>query len=80
MTLTPSGPCLRPLKVAAAEGMQRIRGPFSLSINDECGLLVEGFDSPPPIMLGHALPYYQLRVEEQGYCQRAGPAGLPCSS
>jgi len=49
------------------KGMQRIRGPFSLSINDECGLLVEGFDSPPPIMLGHALPYYGERVEEQGY-------------
>jgi len=49
------------------KGMQRIRGPFSLSINDECGLLVEGFDSPPPIMLGHALPYYGKRVEEQGY-------------
>jgi hypothetical protein len=49
------------------KGMQRIRGPFNLSINDECGLLVEGFDSPPPIMLGHALPYYGQRVEEQGY-------------
>ena len=49
------------------KGMQRISGPFNLSINDECGLLVEGFDSPPPIMLGHALPYYGLRVEEQGY-------------
>jgi len=49
------------------KGMQRVRGPFSLSINDECGLLVEGFDSSPPIMLGHALPYYGWRVEEQGY-------------
>lgn len=49
------------------KGMQRIRGPFSLSINDECGLLVEGFDSPPPIMMGHALPYYGKRVEEQDY-------------
>jgi len=49
------------------KGMQRIQGPFSLSINDECGLLVEGFDSPPPIMLGHALPYYGKRVEGQGY-------------
>ena len=49
------------------KGMQRIRGPFNLSINDECGLLVEGFDGPPPIMLGHALPYYGPRVEEQGY-------------
>ncbi len=50
-------------------GMKRIRGPFSLSINDECGLLVEGFDCPPPIMLGHALPYYGSRVEEQGFAK-----------
>ena len=51
------------------QGMQRIRGPFNLSINDECGLLVDGFDIPPPIMLGHALPYYGPRVEEQGYAK-----------
>jgi GNAT superfamily N-acetyltransferase len=50
-------------------GMLRIRGPFNLSINDECGLLIGGFDSPPPIMLGHALPYYGMRVEEQGYAK-----------
>jgi hypothetical protein len=49
------------------QGMQRIRGPFNLSINDECGLLVDGFDTPPPIMLAHSPPYYGLRVEEQGY-------------
>jgi hypothetical protein len=47
--------------------MQHARGPFNLSINDECGLLVDGFNSPPPIMLSHALPYYGHRVEEQGY-------------
>lgn len=47
-------------------GMKRIRGPFNLSINQECGLLVEGFDTPPAIMMGHALPYYSQRIEEQG--------------
>ena len=52
------------------KGMKRIRGPFSLSINDECGLLVEGFDSPPPIMLGHALPYYESRVEAEGFAKQ----------
>ena len=49
------------------QGMRRILGPFNLSINQECGLLVEGFDSPPMVMMGHALPYYGARVEEQGY-------------
>ncbi len=48
-------------------GMKRIRGPFNLSINQECGLLVEGFDTPPVIMMGHALPYYSRRIEEQGF-------------
>lgn len=50
-----------------AEGMRRVRGPFNLSINEECGLLVEGFDTPPMILMGHGLPYYPGRVEEQGY-------------
>ena len=48
-------------------GMRRAMGPFSLSINDETGLLVDGFDSPPSLMMGHAPPYYGRRVEDQGY-------------
>jgi hypothetical protein len=51
----------------AAKGMEQVRGPFSFSINDESGLLVEGFDRPPSLMMGHAKPYYAARVEEQGY-------------
>jgi hypothetical protein len=50
-----------------ARGLRRVVGPFSLSINDESGLLVEGFDSPPFMMMGHAPPYYGLRLEAQGY-------------
>lgn len=48
-------------------GMNRAVGPFSLSINDESGLLVEGFDRPPALMMGHARPYYAGRVEACGY-------------
>ena len=48
-------------------GMETIRGPFNLSLNEECGLLVEGFDTPPYIMMGHARPYYGGRVEAAGY-------------
>jgi hypothetical protein len=48
-------------------GMRRVRGPFNLSINQECGLLVDGFDTPPVLMMGHARPYYGSRVEQQGY-------------
>jgi hypothetical protein len=50
-------------------GMRRIAGPFSPSINDECGLLVEGFDRPPSVMMGHARPYYPRRLEEFGYAK-----------
>jgi GNAT superfamily N-acetyltransferase len=49
------------------QGMGRVLGPFNLSINQECGLLVEGFDTPPAVMMGHARPYYSSRVEENGY-------------
>jgi hypothetical protein len=48
-------------------GMTRVLGPFNLSINQECGLLVEGFETPPAVMMGHAPPYYGDRIEELGY-------------
>jgi GNAT superfamily N-acetyltransferase len=50
-----------------ARGMQRAIGPFSFSINEETGLLVEGFEHPPAVMMGHALPYYGAHVEAAGY-------------
>lgn len=50
-----------------AEGMTRVIGPFSFSINEETGLLVEGFEHPPSVMMGHAAPYYQTHVEAAGY-------------
>lgn len=49
------------------QGMQRVRGPFNLSINAETGLLVEGFDTPPMVMMGHARPYYGEHLERCGY-------------
>lgn len=52
-----------------AQGMRRALGPFSLSINDECGLLVEGFDTPPMFLMPHGRPYYDGRVREQGYAR-----------
>jgi hypothetical protein len=49
------------------QGMRRISGPFNLSINQECGLLVDGFGKPPVVMMGHAPSYYGTRLEEQEY-------------
>lgn len=48
-------------------GMRRVRGPFNLSINHECGMLVDGFNTPPMVMMGHARPYYEERIRQQGY-------------
>ncbi|CAB1084042.1 Hypothetical protein associated with Serine palmitoyltransferase [Olavius algarvensis Delta 1 endosymbiont] len=50
-----------------AQGMQNICGPFNLSINQELGLLVDGFDTPPSMMMGHARPYYADLIQENGY-------------
>jgi hypothetical protein len=47
-------------------GMKRIRGPFSLSINEETGMLVEGFDSPPTVMSPHHRPYQGALAEGAG--------------
>jgi hypothetical protein len=49
------------------EGMQRVRGPLNLHINEEVGLLVDGFDTPPFVLMGHALPWYGAAIEAQGY-------------
>jgi len=48
-------------------GMKSVMGPFNLSINQECGLLTSGFETPPFIMMGHAKPYYSHRITEQGF-------------
>lgn len=50
-----------------ARGTARIQGPFNFSINQECGLLVEGFEHPPMIMMAHGRPHYGPRLEELGY-------------
>jgi hypothetical protein len=47
-------------------GARRVRGPLNLSVNEECGLLVEGFDTPPSIMMGHARPYYDALLRGCG--------------
>jgi hypothetical protein len=48
-------------------GLQRVLGPVSFSLWDQPGLLVDGFDTPPFVLMGHALPYFQGRIESAGY-------------
>ena len=49
-----------------ARGMQRMQGPFNLNINEETGLLVAGFDTPPMLLMGHDKSYIGPRLEQLG--------------
>jgi hypothetical protein len=48
-------------------GMRLLRGPFSLTINHESGLLVHGFDEPHVVRTNHSPPHYATHVEALGY-------------
>jgi hypothetical protein len=49
------------------QGMTTAMGPISLSIWDEPGLEIEGFDQPPTAMMGHHRPEYRQWIEGAGY-------------
>jgi GNAT superfamily N-acetyltransferase len=49
------------------KGMELIRGPMSYSTNEECGFLVEGFDSSPMVMMPYNPQYYLELVEKHGF-------------
>ena len=52
---------------ARQAGFSRLLGPMNPTTNDECGLLVEGFDSPPVIMMTYNPRYYVGLVEGEGF-------------
>ncbi len=47
-------------------GFTSMRGPMNFSVNQECGLLVDGFETPPMVMMRHDLRYYQKLYEGYG--------------
>jgi GNAT superfamily N-acetyltransferase len=49
------------------QGMDIMRGPASYSTNEECGLLVDGFDSSPMVMMPYNPPYYAKLMEDYGF-------------
>jgi hypothetical protein len=49
------------------QGMTRALGPISISIWDEPGLLIKGFEEPPMVMMGHHRPAYRQWIEAAGY-------------
>ena len=48
-------------------GVTRAIGPISMSIWEEPGLLIDGYDHPPTVMMGHAKPEYRAWIEAAGY-------------
>lgn len=48
-------------------GTKQITGPFNFSINHDCGILIDGFDTPPVIMMPHSRECYSRLLEGQGY-------------
>lgn len=50
-----------------SQGMTRIRGPIDLSTHNNCLLLVDGFDSPPMVMMPYNPPYYPQFMEQAGW-------------
>ena len=51
------------------QGMTAALGPISISIWDEPGLLIDGFDQPPMVMMGHHRPAYRGWIEAAGYAK-----------
>lgn len=47
-------------------GMARMLGPLNLSTNEQTGLLIDGWDTPPMLMMGHDKPYLGPRIEAAG--------------
>jgi GNAT superfamily N-acetyltransferase len=52
---------------AASRGVDKIQGPANYSSNEEFGLLIEGFDSPPVVLMPYNYPYYAGFIEAAGF-------------
>ncbi|MGB8698552.1 MAG: GNAT family N-acetyltransferase [Thermosynechococcaceae cyanobacterium] len=51
------------------QGMVRVRGPIDLSTHNNCLCLVDGFDTPPAIMMPYNPPYYPQYLEQLGWAK-----------
>jgi len=60
-------------------GCRRALGPINLSTNEEVGLLVEGHDTPPMVLMGHDPIYVGGRIEGQGYVKAKDLYAYECS-
>jgi hypothetical protein len=68
----------------AQRGMKTMIGPLNFSTNEESGLLVDGFDTAPAIMMTHARTWFGALLEQAGltkamdlYAYRMDPKAAP---
>ncbi len=61
-----------------ARGMTKIAGPYNFSVNDECGLPIKGFDTPPSVMMPYGRPEMPAHVEACGYHKAMDLHALRC--
>lgn len=54
-------------KWLASRGMNKIQGPFSPSINADCGFMTKGFNEPHIFSTAYSLPYYVTLAEKYGF-------------
>jgi GNAT superfamily N-acetyltransferase len=70
--------CIKNLEIAKAlfqaaeqwlteQGIQRIRGPIDLSTHNSCLFLIDGFDTPPMMMMPYNPSYYPQFMEQLGW-------------
>lgn len=52
---------------AKARGHDSILGPMNYTTNETAGVLIEGFTSPPYVLMTHNFPYYQVLLERHGF-------------
>ncbi|MBW4521347.1 MAG: hypothetical protein KME16_16815 [Scytolyngbya sp. HA4215-MV1] len=50
-----------------SQGMTQVRGPIDLSTHNNCLFLVEGFDTPPMVMMPYNPPYYPEFMDRAGW-------------
>lgn len=67
-------------------GAARMLGPLSFTINEEMGLLIDGFDTAPAVLMGHAPPWSRTLLEQAGlkkeidtFAYRLQPSKVPAS-
>lgn len=49
------------------KGRSEVMGPIDYSTNYVCGLLIDGFEHPPTLLMAHNPPYYARLIEENGF-------------